>query len=80
MCWPSLVALMPVAAVADCVVLLHGLARGPASMAAMAEALEAAGYRVVNRGYPSTKARIEDLVDIAVTPAVAACGATACIS
>jgi len=67
--------LLPGVARAECVVLLHGLARGPASMAVMAEALERAGYTVVNQGYPSTEARIEVLVDLAVTPAVAACGA-----
>ncbi len=59
---------------ADCVVLLHGLARTPASMAVMEEALETAGYRVVDRGYPSTEARIERLVDSAIAPAVEDCG------
>jgi len=55
-------------------VLLHGLARGPASMVMMAEALELAGYKTVNLGYPSTKATIEELVDRALPPAVAECG------
>ncbi|MDF0601528.1 alpha/beta fold hydrolase [Psychromarinibacter sp. C21-152] len=66
---------LPVSSRADCVVLLHGLARTEASMAIMAEAFEANGYRVVNRGYPSTERRIEALVERAVTPAVQACGA-----
>ncbi|MDJ0627491.1 MAG: alpha/beta fold hydrolase [Rhodobacter sp.] len=65
--------LVPGVAVADCVVLLHGLARSPASLAVMEEALEAQGYRVVNRGYPSTERRIEELVD-AVGAAVTTCG------
>ena len=61
------------AGASDCVVLLHGLARTPASMAVMQEALEARGYRVVNRGYPSTEKRLEDLVKL-VGPMVASCG------
>lgn len=59
---------------ADCVVLLHGLARTPNSLKVMEYALSAKGYTVVNLGYPSTKMPFGDLVDIAVTPAVAACG------
>ncbi|PHP27594.1 alpha/beta fold hydrolase [Limimaricola cinnabarinus] len=57
----------------DCVVFLHGLARTDLSLAPMAEVVEANGYKVVNRGYPSTEARIEDLVE-AVPDDVAACG------
>ena len=44
-------------------------------MLVMEETLEAAGYTVVNKGYPSTKAPIESLV-MQVAPAVAACGDT----
>ena len=58
----------------DCVVLLHGLARGENSLLAMETALEAQGFRVINQGYPSTKARISKLVEENVIPAVAACG------
>ena len=68
-----IMALMPGIARADCVVMLHGLARTETSMVIMEEALKAAGYSVVNKGYPSTKAPIEDLVS-QVGPAVAACG------
>lgn len=60
---------------ADCVILLHGLARSPASMLFMEEALRIAGYDVVNRGYPSTTATIGELVEAALPPAVAECGA-----
>ena len=59
---------------ADCVVLLHGLARTATSLTVLETALEAAGYRVVNDGYPSTRARIETLVANYVGPAVAKCG------
>jgi len=72
--WLALVlALLPAPALADCVVLLHGLARTEASFLLMKEALSARGYRVVNRGYPSTAAPLEQLVSD-VTPLVAACG------
>jgi triacylglycerol lipase len=60
---------------AECVILLHGLARTPASMLVMEEALRQLGYRVVNEGYPSTKATVEELVELAVPPAVEKCGA-----
>lgn len=69
---PFSVSSAPVAA--DCVVLLHGLARSQASLLAMEAALEAQGYRVVNEGYPSTKADIADLAAAYVGPAVAKCG------
>lgn len=68
-----LLALLPAPALADCVVLLHGLARTEASFLLMEEALEAEGYQVVNRGYPSTQAPLEELV-ADVAPAVAVCG------
>lgn len=51
------------AGVADAVVLLHGLARSDASLAPMAMALKAAGFRVLNWSYPSTKARPEELAE-----------------
>lgn len=60
----------------DCVVLLHGLARTEHSFLAFEAALGAQGYRVVNRGYPSTEAGITQLAENHVGDAVAACGAT----
>jgi pimeloyl-ACP methyl ester carboxylesterase len=60
---------------ADCVVLLHGLARSAGSLAVMEEALEAAGYQVVNRSYPSTRASIAELASTTIFPAMARCGA-----
>lgn len=68
------VALLPFAASAECVVLLHGLARSEASLLAMEAALGAKGYSVVNEGYPSTKADIAELARTHVGPAVAKCG------
>jgi triacylglycerol lipase len=58
----------------DCVVLLHGLARTEASLLAIAEALAADGFTVVNDGYPSTEAAIDVLV-ANVGDAAARCGA-----
>lgn len=58
----------------ECVVLLHGLARSEVSLAPMEAVLQAAGYEVVNTGYPSTEDPIEDLVDAKVGENVAACG------
>ena len=58
---------------AECVVLLHGLARSEHSMLVMKLALKNAGYNVVNWRYPSTRKPIEQLVDEVVPPAVASC-------
>lgn len=57
----------------ECVVLLHGLGRTESSFLVMEETLKAVGYTVVNRGYPSTDAPIEDLLDH-VSASVAECG------
>ena len=46
---------------ADCVVLLHGLARTEASLLAMQAALESKGHQVINESYPSTSAPIGEL-------------------
>lgn len=58
----------------DTVLLLHGLARSAASLRLMQLGLARAGYRVVNHGYPSTKANVADLV-AEVGAQVAGCGA-----
>ena len=57
----------------ECVVLLHGLGRSEASLTVMEEVLAAAGYRVVNIGYPSTDATVEALLGH-VSEAVGKCG------
>ena len=61
------------APVQDYVILLHGLARRPASMVAMAWALRRAGYEVINQGYPSTRAKVQDLIGV-LDGQVAQCG------
>lgn len=66
--------LLPLPATADCVILLHGLARSEASMAILAYLLRQEGYQTENVGYPSTYDRIEDLAGITLPPAFEACG------
>ncbi|MFT4707724.1 MAG: triacylglycerol lipase [Ascidiaceihabitans sp.] len=60
-------------AAANCVVLLHGLARTEASFALMETVLEVEGFTVVRPGYASTKATISELADETIPKAVAAC-------
>jgi len=69
------IALPSGASAEDCVVLLHGLARTENSLVIMEEALEAQGFRVVNQGYPSTRASIAELAPVTILPAMARCGA-----
>ncbi len=59
---------------ADCVVLLHGLARSAGSMEPLAEKLAANGYHAVNIDYPSTEYPIEELAEMAVDSGLAQCG------
>ncbi|WP_308915728.1 alpha/beta hydrolase [Jannaschia sp. LMIT008] len=61
----------------DCVVLLHGLARSDASLIVMEEALELAGFAVINSDYASGEADVRTLASSAVPAAIAACGDTA---
>lgn len=65
---------LPGPAFADCVILLHGLARSEASMAVMAYLLRDEGFQTQNSGYPSTYDRIEDLAGVTLPPAFQACG------
>lgn len=68
--------LAPQTAAADCVVLLHGLARTEASFALMEQVLRERGYDVVRPGYPSTEAKVQTLVEITLPEAVTECGDT----
>lgn len=63
---------------ADCVVLLHGLARTETSLVAMQAALEAKGHLVINESYPSTEAPIAELA-AGVGARVAQCPAGATV-
>lgn len=59
---------------ADCVIVLHGLLRGPTSMAVIEQTLRAQGYTTVAPGYPSTELPFEELVGIAIDDAIDECG------
>ncbi len=65
--------LLPTPALADCVVLLHGLARSESSLVLVQLVLEDRGHRVINHGYPSTTSELEPLV-AEVGDVVAQCG------
>lgn len=68
-----LLALLPSAVFADCVVFLHGLARTEASFTFMEDYFEDRGYQTVNPGYPSTEEPITKLVSETLPDAVASC-------
>jgi pimeloyl-ACP methyl ester carboxylesterase len=68
----------PGAGTSECVVLLHGLARSGYSLLLMEEVLEAAGFEVVNEGYPSTRASIDELL-APVSASVARCGGASAV-
>ena len=57
---------------ADCVVLLHGLARTEKSLLVMETALQRHGYHVINEGYDSTSATVAELAQ-GVSARVAQC-------
>jgi pimeloyl-ACP methyl ester carboxylesterase len=60
-------------ALADCVILLHGLARTSSSMEKLESALATRGYRVANVDYPSRKHRIEKLAPMAIERGIREC-------
>ncbi len=65
---------LPTSARADCVVMLHGLARSDASLNVLEELLERAGYRTVTPSYDSTEETIERLAASTLPPALSECG------
>jgi len=58
----------------DCVILLHGLGRGPSSMEPLAAHLTKNGYSVVNTGYPSTQYPVSRLAETYVPEMIRQCG------
>ncbi|OED41139.1 hypothetical protein AB833_10295 [Chromatiales bacterium (ex Bugula neritina AB1)] len=58
--------LVPATASADCVVLIHGLARTSGSMKPLVKPLQKAGFEVVNVNYPSRHKTVEELAPLAV--------------
>jgi hypothetical protein len=71
----TLMLLLPVgtATAAECVVLLHGLARTSASLNKMQRALDDDGYHTANINYPSRHHKIEQLAAMAVDPGLQKC-------
>lgn len=57
----------------DCVILLHGLARGADSMLQLQERLEQVGYSVANIDYPSRQAKVQYLADLAINDGIYQC-------
>ncbi len=58
---------------ADCVILLHGLARTDSSMSKLSEALIESNYHTVNASYPSRKKQIEELAREVIPSALEQC-------
>ncbi|SMO64301.1 alpha/beta fold hydrolase [Ruegeria faecimaris] len=69
-----LIFLLPAAASAKCVVLLHGLARTEASFTVMEQLFKSHDYSVVRPGYPSTEIGIPELAEQTIPDAFASCG------
>jgi triacylglycerol lipase len=68
--------LAPWTATADCVVLLHGLARTANSMSAMENAFRERGFRVANVDYPSRDEGVENLSVKAIQSGLDTCSAS----
>ncbi len=68
-------ALTPLPALADCVVLLHGLGRTTASLMGIEKGLQRAGFATANIPYPSGKYDIQPLAKYAVEQGLTECGA-----
>lgn len=66
--------LLPTPAMADCVVLLHGLARSDTSFLVMEDLLQRDGYTTFRPDYPSTELDIAELADVTLPFAVRVCG------
>lgn len=69
-----LVCCLPALARAECVVLLHGLARSDISLYLLEEVLEEQGYKVVRPNYPSTKETVAALAAAVLPETTKACG------
>lgn len=65
--------MIPTIATADCVILVHGLARSHNSMLVMQQALSNADYDVVSISYPSTRKPLEELVTVGLPEAIESC-------
>ena len=64
---------LPSVVLADCIILLHGLARTSSSMNNIEDAFEQRGFNVVNVDYPSRKYPVETLAPMAIEDGLADC-------
>jgi len=71
----SMITAFGAASAAECVVLLHGLARTSSSLNTMQKALDEEGYLTANIDYPSRQHEIAALADMAVEDGLTACRA-----
>ena len=71
-----LLCFMPVAGLADCVALVHGLGRTSQSLWVMSLALREQGFTTVRIDYPSTKADIQSLSNATFPVAFKECSGT----
>lgn len=62
-----------VVSAADCVVLLHGLARTATAMSPMQRALAEEGFETANIDYPSRDHSVEELAELAIPEGLEAC-------
>lgn len=69
----ALIFLFPVAAMAECTILLHGLARTKSSLSSLEKFLKTKKHYVVSVNYPSTKKKIEELAEPAINKALKKC-------
>lgn len=74
--FPLLLLFAQPAVAAECVVVLHGLARTSLSMEFMATRLKIDGFTVVNKNYPSTSATVQELAAEVIPEAISECGPT----
>ncbi|MGB0412398.1 MAG: esterase/lipase family protein [Pikeienuella sp.] len=58
---------------ADCVIMLHGLARTATSLLILEKRLEAEGYEIVNETYPSREKPLPELIETVIPPLIAQC-------
>ncbi len=72
-CCLGLMLLAAPASAAECVVLIHGMIRTPASMEPMQDAIADAGFQTVNVSYQSRELTIEELAPIAIEQGVDGC-------
>ena len=69
----SLCYMLSSTALADCVVLLHGLARTASAMTTLETRLGASGFAVANVDYPSREKTIEELAPLAIGAGLERC-------